>query len=370
MVSRRHFHKRLLKTAALGAASVWGSEPALVSLRELAAGKNLLVGSAVSFSELQRPDFTRLLAQQASIVVSENDMKWERIHPEPDRFDYSHADALLSFSKEHEQRLRGHNLCWHQQLPPWFKQFATPRNAVDVLQHHIAEVAGHFAGQIHSWDVVNEAVQVDDGRPDGLRNSPWLRLIGPQYIELAFRAASKADGHALLTYNDYDIEQEGPKYEAKRQAVLQLLTNLRSRGVPIHALGLQSHLRATGKAPNWTELHNFLNKVERLGLQVFVTELDVNDADLPGDIADRDRIIGELYGDYLKNVLQHPSITAVLTWGLTDKDTWLNSFTPRKDKLRQRPLPFDEDLKPAPAFYAMRDIISAVTVRPSSTRQL
>ena len=229
-------------------------------------------------------------------------------------------------------------------------------------------MAEHFAGQIHSWDVVNEAVQVTDGRPDSLRNSPWLRLIGPQYIEIAFRTASKADGHALLTYNDYDLEQAGPQYEAKRKAVLQLLTNLRNRGTPIDALGLQSHLRATGKADDWTELHRFLEQIERLGLQVFVTELDVNDSDLPGGIAERDRMVGELYRDYLQNVLQHSSVRAVLTWGLTDKDTWLNSFTPRKDKLPQRPLPFDEELKPTPAFYAMRDAISATAARPNSKR--
>jgi endo-1,4-beta-xylanase len=364
MVSRRVFNKRLFNTAVLSAASAWGLEPASMSLREIAADKNLLAGSAVSFAELQRPDFTSLLAQQANIVVSENDMKWEGIHPEPDRFDYRRADALLKFAQEHRQQLRGHNLCWHQQLPPWFKQAATPRNAADLLQRHITEVAGHFAGQIHSWDVVNEAVQVEDGRPDGLRNSPWLQLIGPQYIEIAFRTASKADGRALLTYNDYDLEQAGPKHDAKRQAVLQLLTALRNRDVPINALGLQSHLKTNGKAYDWAGLHNFLEQVERLGLQVFVTELDVNDSDLPANITERDRAVGELYRDYLENVLRHSSVKAVLTWGLTDKDTWLNSFAPRKDKLPQRPLPFDGELKPTPVFYAMRDAISAAAARP------
>ena len=370
MLSRRTFNNRLFKATAFGAASAWGFESASMSLREIAAGKNLLAGSAVSFAELRRPDFTSLLAQQAGIVVSENDMKWEIIHPEPDRFDYRRADALLNFAKSHSQQLRGHNLCWHQQLPRWFKQDATPRNAADLLQRHITEVAGHFAGQIHSWDVVNEAVQVEDGRPDGLRNSPWLQLIGPKYIDIAFQTASKADRHALLTYNDYDLEQDSPKYEAKRRAVLQLLTTLRNRNVPINALGLQSHLRATAKPIDWTGLHKFLEQVERLGLQVFVTELDVNDSALPGDITERDRAVGELYRDYLKNVLQHSSVRAILTWGLTDKDTWLNSFTPRKDKLPQRPLPFDEDLKPTPAFYAMRDTISATATRPNLQPQL
>jgi endo-1,4-beta-xylanase len=370
MVNRRVFNKCLFNTTIPGAASAWGFEPVSMSLREIAAGKNLLMGSAVSFAQLQRPNFTSLLTRQAGIVVSENDMKWERIHPEPNRFDYRRADSLLKFAKEHRQQLRGHNLCWHQQLPTWFKQAATPQNASDLLQRHITEVAGHFAGQIHSWDVVNEAVQVEDGLPDGFRNSPWLQLIGPQYIEIAFRTASKADEHALLAYNDYDLEQAGAKHEAKRYAVLRLLTTLRGRNVPIDAVGLQSHLQATGRAPDWAGLHRFLEQIERLGLQVFVTELDVNDSGLPGDVTERDRTVSELYRDYLENVLQHSSVTAILTWGLTDKDTWLNSFAPRKDKLPQRSLPFDEEFKPMPAFYAMCDTISAAAARPHSKRQL
>lgn len=332
-------------------------------LRDLGAEKNLLVGSAVSYAELQWPDFTNLLAAQASIVVSENDMKWQRIHPEPDRFDFQKADALADFAAAHRQRLRGHNLCWHNQLPAWFKQAATPDNAADLLRRHIAEVAGRFAGRIHSWDVVNEAVAVEDGRSDGLRNSIWLQLLGPRYIEIAFRAAAEADPNALLTYNDYDLEQNTPRHDAKRKAVLQLLTSLRDRKVPINAIGLQSHLRAGVQPSDWTGLHSFIERIEGLDLQVFVTELDVDDSNLPAENAERDSAVARLYRDYLTNVLQHRSVKAVLTWGLTDRDTWLNAFNPRKDGLVRRPLPFDSGLKPTPAFFAMGDAITGCRPR-------
>lgn len=362
IIPRRVFSKCLLGAAAFSTPSLAFQTPT-PSLREVAAKKNLLVGSAVSSPQLDRPDFTRVLAQQASIVVCENDMKWQIIHPEPKRFDFTRADALLSFAKQHGQKLRGHNLCWHNQLPGWFAGAATSENATDLLTEHIAEVAGHFRGQIHSWDVVNEAIAVEDGEDDGLRKTPWLELLGPQYIDMAFRAAAKADPKALLTYNDFDLEQDSPKHEAKRVAVLKLLTSLRERDVPIQALGLQAHLHAGGSSSNWTGLNRFLDQVERLGLQVFITELDVEDSDLPADTQARDQGVAQLYAEFLKTVLAHTSVKAVLTWGLSDANTWLNSRHPRKDHLPKRPLPFDPDLKPAPAFTAMRDAIAAAPAR-------
>lgn len=359
---------RLDFVKALGCAAISGwsrfAAEEVPRLREIAAKKNLLAGSTVSYAELHRPAFTSLLAEQASIVVPENEMKWQIIHPEPDRFDFTRADALLSFANDCQQKLRGHNLCWHNQLPGWFAQIATPANAADLLRRHIAQVAGHFAGHIHSWDVVNEAVHPEDGRTDGLRNSQWLKLLGPDYIGIAFRAAAQADRRALLTYNDYDIEQDGPKFDQKRTAVLQLLTSMRKQKIPLHALGLQSHLKASAKLPDWTALHNFMNAAEKLDLVIFVTELDVNDAELTGDIQQRDEAIAALYRSYLTNVLQHRSVKAVLTWGLTDADSWLNS--PRREHKPERPLrplPFDTDLKPKPAFYAEVDAVSAAANR-------
>jgi endo-1,4-beta-xylanase len=361
---RRDFTKTLL--AAAFSKLAWSAENESVRLQDLAEKRGLLAGSAVSSRELQKPDFTELLAQEASIVVAENDMKWRRIHPEPDRYDFSGGDALLAFATEHGQKLRGHNLCWHENNPEWLARVATRENAADLLRGHITEVAGHFAGHIHSWDVVNEAVAVQDGRPDGLRNSIWLELIGPEYIEIAFRAARAADADALLTYNDYDLEQDSPENERKRGAVLGLLRSLVERQAPIQALGLQSHLHAGRLAPTWRGMHRFLKKVEGLGLQVFVTELDVDDRELPADVKTRDRVVAEFYRDYLSNVLRRRAVKAVLTWGLTDSDTWLNHEEPRADGLPQRPLPFDAQLRAKPAFLAMQRAITKRKVRMPS----
>ena len=361
-MTRRQFVQNTLTSAMVG--TKYGlAQAGAPKLRDAGQRKGLLVGSAVSNSQLRQPTFTKLLADQASIVVAENDMKWEMIHPEPDRFDFARADDLLSFAAQHGQKLRGHTLCWHNQMPPWFAQLATRENAADLLRRHIAEVAGHFAGHVHSWDVVNEAVNVTDGRPDGLRNSKWLQLLGPDYIGIAYRAASTADPKTLLTYNDYEIEPDGPNCDEKRKAVLRLLTWMRDEKIPIHSVGLQSHLRASTKLPSWAGLHQFLAAVEKLDLDVFVTELDVNDSELTGDVDERDEAVAKLYRDYLTNVFQHASVKAVLTWGLTDRDSWLNAPGRRHDERRLRPLPFDAALKPKPAFYAIADAMSAAPAR-------
>jgi endo-1,4-beta-xylanase len=355
----------LINAAALAAVSrlLAGTESSTETLRSAGASKNLLVGTAVSFRELQRPAFTAVLAEQAAIVVAENEMKWSLIHPEPDRFDFSRGDALVEFAAGHNQRVRGHNLCWHEQLPSWFKRDATSDNVLDLLRRHITTVVTHYGGRMHSWDVVNEAVNVKDGRSDGLRDTPWLTLAGPGYLDAAFRTARASDRGALLTYNDYDLEQDSAEHEAKRKAVLALLTGLGERNVPIDALGLQAHLKALGEPPRWDGLHQFVNDVEKLGLQIFITELDVDDTDLPGDTAERDHLVAGLYGDFLSQVLRHKSVTALLTWGLTDADSWLKSFRPRKDQLPPRPLPFDADLRPKPAFAAMLDCINSASAR-------
>lgn len=361
-MNRRDFTKTFLGAAA----AVPLAAESTPTLREAGAKKNLLVGTAVSYSQLQRPDFTRLLAEQASIVVSENDMKWGPLRPTPDTFDFKRADALVAFAQQHNQKVRGHNLCWHQQLPKWFNTVATRQNAADLLKRHIQTVVTRYAGKIQSWDVVNEAIHLEDGRPDGLRNSPWLQMIGRSYIEIAFRTARAYDPDAILTYNDYDLAQDTPANEAKRKAVLQLLTTLKDQDVPVQALGIQSHLTANPSGDyEWGGFDRFVAEVERLGLQLFITELDVNDRALPGSVAERDSGVAHLYRSYLDAALRHPSFKDLLTWGLTDQDTWLNGFRRRSDGLPQRPLPFDGDLRPTPVFNAMLDSISAAPVRQS-----
>jgi endo-1,4-beta-xylanase len=358
-MDRRNFLQLSLSTFA---ASIFPSSTRaaeLAKLRDLALSKGLFFGTAVSDSQFHRPEFTPLLLDQCSILVAENQMKWRATHPEPGRFDFAQADFFMDFAESNHLHARGHNLCWHEHNPPWLDSAITQQNAVSLLTTHIQTVVGRYKGRIHSWDVLNEAIDPTHKNHYGLRNSLWLQNIGEDYIELAFRVAAETDPSAILTYNDYDIETDSPSQQAKREAVLDMLRRLTKNGVPIQALGVQSHLRTNEGTPTWRGLNKFLREIEKLNLQVFVTELDVDDSFMPADIPERDRQIAELYRFYVENILTHNSVKAILTWCLSDRDSWLQNFRPRKDGLPQRPLPFDAELNPKPAFFTLRDGIAS-----------
>jgi endo-1,4-beta-xylanase len=348
------------------------------SLRAHAQARGLLYGAAVATDLLDvdgaaagksTDPYTQLVLEQANIVVAENAMKWGPLRPSPTTFEFTQADRLMRFAQVAQQKVRGHNLCWHEALPAWFATTATKENAQQLLVNHIQTVAGRYKGQIHSWDVVNEAVQPKDGRPDGLRKSPWLDLVGPGYVELAFQTAAAADPTAKLTYNEYDIELDTPEQSEKRAQVLLLVRRLKARGVPIHAVGIQSHLQADGPRAG-AGLRTFIRELKKLDLDVYVTELDVNSRGVEGGAPVQDEAVASVYEQYLGLVLPEPNVAAVLTWGITDKYTWMNTSTAewvvRKDGARQRPLPFDDDLQPTPAFEALRSTMdtSRVMVQP------
>jgi endo-1,4-beta-xylanase len=199
--------------------------------------------------------------------------------------------------------------------------------------------------------VVNEAVWPEDNQPNGLRRSPWLQFLGQNYIDLAFRAAAEADPQALLVYNGDQLDHDTPEDEARRVATLKLLERLKSQGTPVQALGIQAHLQAD-RPLNPKKLRAFLRDVADFGLKILITELDVKDNNLPKDITARDRIVAGVYEDYLSVMLDEPAVIAVLTWGLSDKNSWLANF-PREDKAPVRPLPLDTQLKRKLAWNAI-----------------
>lgn len=324
------------------------------SLRDRAAARNLIYGAASDYRYLSvDAKLAAVFAQECGILVPENDMKWKTLRPSPDSFNFVQSDWLAEFAQDHKMLLRGHTLVWHEALPKWFKNTVNRQNALPILLKHIETVAGRYAGKIHSWDVVNEVVLPKDGRSDGLRNTPWLQLLGPDYIDIAFRAAAKADPQALLVYNDYGLDYDTRENEAKRTAVLKLLERLKSIGTPIQAFGMQAHLWAEETRFNPKKLKAFLQEVASLGLKILITEMDVKDQKLPVDAEVRDRIVAGIYEDYLSAVLEEPAVIAVLTWGLSDRYTWLSEFNPRDDKAPVRTLPLDRRLQRKLAWNAI-----------------
>ncbi len=327
-----------------------------ISLGKRATTKGLIYGAAVHKSALSSNTYlVEAVTRECTMLVPEWELKWNFLRPTPDTFNFAPADWVADFAQTNQMLLRGHTLVWHQAeaMPSWFSKFVNSKNARQILRKHIKTVVKHYAGKIHSWDVVNEAIKVSDGRSDGLRSTPWLQFLGADYIEIAFRAAAAADPKALLVYNDYGLDYDTSEDEAKRTAVLKLLEGLKSKGVPIHALGIQAHLSGEEDRFNPEKFRNFLSKVASIGLKILITELDVTDKKLPKDINIRDRIVAAAYEDYLSVVLDEPAVIAVLTWGLSDRYTWLSEYQPRSDGAAVRPLPLDTNFKPKLAWNAI-----------------
>ncbi len=335
-------------------------------LRAGAGSRNILFGAAVGQGALQTDTaFAAQIATHAALLVPEYDLKWELLEPQPDVFNFAPGDWLADFAAQNGQQFRGHCLVWHQQLPSWAGVGVTAAQAEQQLTNHISKTVAHYAGRMHSWDVVNEAINPRDGRSDYLRKTVWLQSIGPEYIELAFRAAAVADPDALLVYNDYGVEYDGSDADARRAGILQLLSRLKTAGTPLHALGIQAHLDPGQTRLNPDKLRDFMKAVADFGLKIFITELDVIDQGLPADIATRDTDVADAYWQFLNTVLQEPAVTTIVTWGLSDRYTWLAGFKPRSDGQPVRPLPLDSNLQPKPALFAMLDAFQGASPRPA-----
>jgi endo-1,4-beta-xylanase len=352
-----------MRSAALGTEPASTDSKPWLLLRDIASAKGIVFGAAVPKEQLiANQYFAAITGQQCGILVPEVELKWKALRPSPDEYDFSSADWLLNFAKSHQMLFRGHTLVWEQALPNWFGHVVTAENAKKVMVDHITTVARRYAGKMHSWDVVNEAFQIEDGRIDGLKNTPWLRFIGPDYIETAFHAAHEADPNATLVYNENWLEPEDAATDKKRKAVLSLLTRLKKDNVPVHALGIQSHLFAGTNACN-ESYKRFLHEISDLGLSIMITEMDVREKNVPAEIAIRDRIIASQYYKFLTFMLQFPAVKTVVTWGLSDRYTWITTHDPRPDGIPVRPLPYDAEMNPKPAWEAIRNALQEARQR-------
>ena len=333
------------------------------TLRRLAAAKGLLYGTTISAAQIiGDPAFVQMVLRQAGLVVPENDMKWQDMnHGAPGRDDFGPADTVAGFAVEGGLALRGHNLLWYFRTPPWFFSLPSRDAQQRAVVEHICALAGRYRGIIHSWDVVNEPIEPKDGRSDGLRKAVFLDALGPEYLDLAYRTAREADPKARLVVNEYDVELDTPEQETRRTVLFNLLQRMQRAGTPVDAVGIEAHLTAIGGPPfSAARLQRFLADIAALGLTIQITELDVTDAHAPADIAVRDQLIADTYRRFLDAALDEPAVKMVVTWGLSDRHSWIvrretNEAKWRKDGLPSRPLPFDADLKPKPAFAALAE---------------
>jgi endo-1,4-beta-xylanase len=319
------------------------------TLRRFATDRGFYVGAAVNISPLRNSGLYReTLKREFNMLVAENVMKWEVIHPGKTDYAFADGDAIVEFARENDMQVRGHTLLWHQQLPAWLTTGKFTRDELlEIMHEHIQTVVGHYKGQIMAWDVVNEAVSDSAGK---LRDSIWLSGIGPEYIDYAFRWAHEADPDALLFYNDYNGEGMG----TKANAIYELVKGMKARGVPIDGVGLQMHIGIGSALPPALLTRN-IQRLSKLGLQVHITEMDVKIQDSSAPMNERFVAQAKVYQDIARACLNESACTALLTWGFTDQFTWIPGFTHKPDA----PLLFDKSYAPKPAYTALLNLLAA-----------
>jgi endo-1,4-beta-xylanase len=332
--------------------------PASDSLRDLAAAIGLRVGSAIIPQDINTPAWAAVAASQFSVVTPGNEMKWGVVEPTTQGvFDWSGADNLMAFAKANHQLVRGHTLCWHNQLPNWLTSGVSSgaiskSQLSSLLQQHIYTEVGRYRGRIWQWDVCNEFLT--DSNPSGLNpNDFWIANLGPGVIANAFRWARQADPNVLLFYNDYNIGGEDGS-NAKADAAFALAQQLLDQHVPIDGIGIQGHLDTQfGWSPQ--RLQQDIERYASIGLKVALTEVDVRTfVDGPTTQVPTDNLSQFAqpfeFSEMLKAVLAVPEAISFTVWGFTDADSWVPGFFTGEGYATI----YDVNLNPKAAYFALQ----------------
>jgi len=305
-------------------------------LRALAKAKGLEIGTAVRGDQVKRNRaYRQTIAAQFSTVTPENEMKWEAVQPEEGEFEFGPADDIVEHAREAKQKIRGHTLVWHFQLPGWVRELG-PRDLEAAMREHIAEVVGHLEEDVGVWDVVNEPIS-DRG---GLRPSVFMRRLGQRYIALAFRLAHQADPDAKLYLNE--IGADG--INAKSNRLYEVVSALKRDGVPIDGVGFQFHANLDGLPADY--LAN-LQRFAALGLDIAITEADVG-VPLPPDAQKLERQ-AQIYDQIVRACLT-VSCKSLTFWGFTDSRSWISETQPGMGAATL----LTDKLQPKPAFGAVQ----------------
>jgi endo-1,4-beta-xylanase len=326
---------------------------------------DFLIGVAINQKQFTGEDTNgvAIIKTQFSSISPENVLKWESIQPQPgeDGYNFEPGDRYVEFGEKNGMYIIGHTLVWHSQTPKWVFQgdgtnYCDRETLLKRMHDHIQTVVGRYKGRIKCWDVVNEALQ-DNGE---LRKSPWLKIIGDDYIAKAFEYAHEADPDAVLRYNDYSLENE-----SKRKGAIALIKKLQTQGIPVTAVGLQDHVKMDW--PTMEQEDATISDFSKLGVKVMITELDVDllSRNRSADIAEVQRqvasnsytnglpdsiqqALARRYANLFSVFLKHRNeISLVTFWGVTDGDSWLN-----RGRMNY-PLLFDRKWQPKPAFDAV-----------------
>jgi endo-1,4-beta-xylanase len=374
--------RRLLLTAAAAGTLVGAGGIALPAqatnragqpLWRVAAERGLAFGSSTATWQLEDAEYAALFAREAKVVFTEDDLLWYKLKPRPESpLDFSYADSLFAQAERNHQLVLGAHLVWDEGFGEGWDPELNPDPAADLwaLDKEAAEtllfgtaraMVRRYRGRVAGWIVANEVTSpIGDGGDElGFREEvPWYQTIGREYVGRMFRLARRHDPHATLVLNEFGFEttnEYGDDPVARQEAILKVIDTLQRQHVPLDAVGIQAHLLAAyWDSFDPRQYRRFLKRISDRGLKILITEMDVLDDGLPAAVAPRDRGVADIYADYLDTTLANPAVKALITFGLSDRFTWLQEDYPREDGAARRPLPYDEDLERKPAHRALR----------------
>jgi len=335
----------LALAAALALAGCAGE----TTVRKAADKTRLVFGTAIQPASITNPAEAQLVIDNFNMIVPENTMKWQNLRPTADFWNWSDTDAMAAFAEKNKIRMRGHTFVWHQQNPPYVNNLKTRESAIALLDEHITTVMTRYKGRIGEYDIANEVLN-EDGT---MRDTIWYNVIGPDYVDIAFTAARKADPKAKLVLNDYSNENKGT---AKAEGFFALVKSMKNRGIPIDGVGMQMHLQATANFDEQAVRDN-IRRFNDLGLFVTFTEIDVR---IPVPVTPEGEAAQiAVYTTLLEIARTGSNANNVIVWCYTDKNSWIPRTFPGFGSAHL----FDADLKPKPAFLALAGMIRSKPVK-------
>jgi endo-1,4-beta-xylanase len=330
------------------------AQTSAVSLGAIAEKAGLIFGASASKEIFENPAYADLYRTHAKLLTTDVALKFDYIRWKEHEWDFAEADKLLEFTQKNNMALRGHTLVWNDNAPKWLKRKSL-REIEYIFDEHIDKVAGRFAGKLHSWDVVNEPFWPGHGKRDGYRTGPWFEAMGSSYVRRAFERTARADPSTRLVLNEAHCERNDSVGQKIRAGLLRLIDELLDAGIVLDAVGLQGHLQPS-KTYSDKVFTDFLWKLHSRGLNIYISEFDVEDSRYPTGLRSRDKRVANRTYQFLSEVLKVPSVKALICWQLSDRYSWYHNMAlednPRAKRL-PRPLPFDERLRPKASYHAM-----------------
>jgi endo-1,4-beta-xylanase len=328
--------------------SVQGVSNAATTLKALADARGFKMGMAIDANRINNDPYRTIVNDESNSVTPGNEMKWETTEPSRGQFNFAPGDAIVSYAQGQGKSVRGHTLVWHSQLAGWVNNITTGAELLTVMRDHIAGVAGHYAGKVVDWDVVNEPFNDDGTR----RQSIFQQRIGDTYIAEALRAAKAADPTAKLYLNDYNIDG----VNAKSTAMFNLVSSLKSQGVPLDGVGIQGHL-ILNQVPG--DMQQNIARFANLGLEVKITELDIR-MNTPADSTK----LAQQSSDYTRvfnACLAVSGCKGITVWGVGEPDSWIPSTFPGQGE----GLLYDSNYAKKPAYDAVTVALGGSVSSPS-----